>query len=298
MHLIMRNPIWTGWRVIDKKRDTSAAGRYPSIDGRQADRRKIARAPEEIIRVKVIADPMVSDSDFEAVQRIMDLKQLKHWRAQPEIEHRFTYNGFLTCADCGEVIHTAFARRDYYACKGRRTAHVCKTKYMAREKLETALDSMFADQLTSREFLEDCLQEMNRRQEHDDCTAQIQRLISQVKNLKEKRARVMDAFFDGSITREERNSRISTIDRDAQAAEDLLAHTNPAGIIDLDLLVDSFAPLLEWEYWSRDQKRSVLATIVPDIRVANYHVASLGLHPAIFSKDDTRTDRDSWPRRA
>jgi DNA invertase Pin-like site-specific DNA recombinase len=27
MHLIMRNPIWTGWRVIDKKRDSSAAGR-------------------------------------------------------------------------------------------------------------------------------------------------------------------------------------------------------------------------------------------------------------------------------
>src|SRR3954468_12143982 len=37
MHLIMRNPIWTGWRVIDKKRDSSAAGRYANVNGRQAD---------------------------------------------------------------------------------------------------------------------------------------------------------------------------------------------------------------------------------------------------------------------
>ena len=81
----MRNPIWTGWRMIDKKRDTSSAGRYAGVDGRQADRRKIARAPEDVIRVKVIAEPMVSEEDFRALQRIMDLKQAKHWRTQPDI---------------------------------------------------------------------------------------------------------------------------------------------------------------------------------------------------------------------
>ena len=143
IHVIMRNPIWTGWRVIDKNRDTSAAGRYASVNGRQADRRKIARAPEEVIRVKVIADPLVSEEVFQAVQRIMDLKQAKHWRSQPDIEHRFTYNGFLTCSSCGNVVHTAFARRDYYACKGRRTGHTCATRYMAREKLESRLYFLF-----------------------------------------------------------------------------------------------------------------------------------------------------------
>ena len=124
MHLIMRNPIWTGWRVIDKKRDTSAAGRYTTKNGRQADRRKIARAPKDVIRVQVIFQALISDSDFQAVQRIMDLKQAKHWRTQPDIEHRFTYNGFLSCSTCGQIIHTALARKDYYACKGRRaTTH-------------------------------------------------------------------------------------------------------------------------------------------------------------------------------
>src|SRR5260370_21669939 len=35
MHLIMRNPIWMGWRVIDKKRDLAASSRGFSTDGRQ-----------------------------------------------------------------------------------------------------------------------------------------------------------------------------------------------------------------------------------------------------------------------
>ena len=33
-HSILRNPIYTGWRIIDKKRDISAAGRYLGENGR------------------------------------------------------------------------------------------------------------------------------------------------------------------------------------------------------------------------------------------------------------------------
>ena len=194
IHVIMRNPIWTGWRVIDKNRDTSAAGRYASVNGRQADRRKIARAPEEVIRVKVIADPLVSEEVFQAVQRIMDLKQAKHWRSQPDIEHRFTYNGFLTCSSCGNVVHTAFARRDYYACKGRRTGHTCATRYMAREKLESRLDSLFVDQLTSPQFLKSCVNELEQRHAQDDSAAGIQRLAAEVSSLREKRGRIWTHF--------------------------------------------------------------------------------------------------------
>jgi hypothetical protein len=42
----------------------------------------------------------------------MDLKPSRHWRSRDHIEHRFTYNGFLTCSECGEVLHTALTRRD------------------------------------------------------------------------------------------------------------------------------------------------------------------------------------------
>lgn len=151
--IILRNPIWTGWRVIDKRRDPSGAGKYAGTNGRQADRRKIARADEDVIRVQVIENPLITQQEFETVQKIMDLKQRKHWRSRPGYEHRFTYNGFLTCSICGEVVHTALAGRDYYACKSRRTDHKCPSKYMARERLEELLDGLFAEQLTSPTFL-------------------------------------------------------------------------------------------------------------------------------------------------
>ena len=287
MHLIMRNPIWTGWRVIDKKRDSSAAGRYANVNGRQADRRKIARAPEDVIRVKVIAEPLISDEDFQTVQRIMDLKQTKHWRTQAGVEHRFTYNGFLTCSSCGEIIHTALARRDYYACKGRRSAHTCDTKYMGRERLESILDQLFADRLTRREFLESCVEELERRRTQDDSAIRIQRLTAEVNTLREKRGRIVEAFLDAAIDREDRDLRLGTIDKDIRSVQGLLARINHAAIVDLAALVQAFSPLVEWEYWTRDQKRSVLASIAPDIRVADYKIEGLGLNPAIFSNEST-----------
>jgi DNA invertase Pin-like site-specific DNA recombinase len=289
MHIIMRNPIWTGWRVIDKKRDSSAGGRYSSVNGRQADRRKIARAPEDVIRVKVIAEPLISDEDFQAAQRIMDLKQSKHWRTQPDVEHRFTYNGFLTCSSCGEVIHTALARRDYYACKGRRSAHTCNTKYMGRERLESILDQLFAERLTTPQFLGNCIEEMGKRHSQADSAGRIQRVAAEVNSLREKRSRVVEAFLDGTIDREDRDSRLGAVDRDIRAAQGLLARISPAESIDLESLVQAFSQLVEWEYWSRDQKRSVLAAIVPDIRVAEYEVEQLGLNPAMFSNESTHS---------
>ena len=45
--------------------------------------------------------------------------------------------------------------------------------------------------------------------------------------------------------------------------------SSPSVRFDLALLIEAFSPLVEWDSWSRDQKRSVLAALVPDIRVAD-----------------------------
>jgi len=298
MHLILRNPIWTGMRVIDKKRDTSAAGRYSGLNGRQADRRKIARAPDEIIRVRVIDEPLVSETDFQAVQRIMDSKQKKHWRSRTDYEHRFTYNGFLTCSRCGEMIQTALARRDYYACKGRRTAHTCDTKYMGRERLEAILDGLFSERLTAPAFLRRCVGELARRSESNDSVVRVQRLTSEIAKLRQKRDRVIESFLDGVFSREVRDQRLTMIDREIQVAQGLLMQEKPLASINLRVLTDMLAPLAEWHCWDREQKRALLAALVPDIMVADYKVEALGLDLAVFSDEDTRRGRGSWPRPA
>jgi DNA invertase Pin-like site-specific DNA recombinase len=294
MHVIMRNPIWIGVRVIDKKRDTSEKGKYPTKNGRQADRRKIARSPDEVIRVRVIQQPLISETDFHTVQRIMDLKEKKHWRSQTDYEHRFTYNGCMTCLRCEEPIQTANARRDYYLCKGR-PAHTCNTKYMVREKLELILDDLFSVRLIEPSFLERCVAESVRRSESDESHVRVQRLTSEIKGLQRKRDRIVDSFVDGVLSREERDNRLLVINREIRIAQEMLMQEKPSVPLDVTLLTEALSPLADWRYWSRDQKRNLLATLVPDIRVADYEIESLGLNPAIFSNKSTHTGRDSWP---
>ena len=73
LRIIMRNPIYTGWRVYTERRDPSGVIKTRT-GGRQADRPKVKRSPEDIIRVKVL-DPVVTEEDFQKVQQIMDSKK-------------------------------------------------------------------------------------------------------------------------------------------------------------------------------------------------------------------------------
>lgn len=300
VHLILRNPIWTGYRVIDKRRDPSASGKYAREDGRQADRRKIARPESEIIRVKVIDEPLLTDSEFQALQDAMDLKQCRHWRSDADYVHRFTYNNFLTCSECDDHIQTALARRDYYVCKGRRRSEdKCQAPYMQRERLEAILDQTFTKQLQSRTFLEACLNEVARRASRPEAVSDRQKLTDQLTELRSQRGRVVDLYVDGKIQQSEAGQRLDRIDASIGATEAALKRSAPeARVMDVDKLVEIFSPLGEWEAWSREQKRQVLATLAPDIRVANYSLESLGLNPALFSNNNTRTGMDSWRRPA
>ena len=89
--------------------------------------------------------------------------------------------------------------------------------------------------------------------------------------------------------------RLGAIDDGIRVASFALSRNQKGPGIDLEKLIAAFTPLVEWEFWTREQKRQVLSTLTPDIRVADYQVESLGLSPSLFSNEDTRTDRDSLP---
>src|SRR5690606_2758282 len=75
---VLTNEVYTGWRVYDERRDPSPAGKLPS-----GDRRKIRRAPGEVLRVRLrSADgtplpPLVSREDFATVQRYIEEGRLR-----------------------------------------------------------------------------------------------------------------------------------------------------------------------------------------------------------------------------
>lgn len=292
-HTILRNHIWHGWRIIDMKRDLSSTGKYSSQNGRQTDRRKIKRSEDEIIRVQVIREPLISDTDFAAAQQIMDRKQARHWRTRNNYAHRFTYNGLLHCAACGEPIHTAHQRADVYVCRARRLNHTCKTSYMQRVRLEPLLDTLFTNQLTDRKFLAEVVTAMVKRSTDNSCEANIGRLKNQLLRLEAKRSRVLDMFADGTITTEERKQRLAVIAVDVTSTQAALDHQAAPTIPTTTELAKALAPLAEFPYFNREQKRRLLLTLIPEIRVADYCVESVGL--AYAAVNCARRGRGSSP---
>jgi len=295
LRLMLRNPIYTGWRVIDKRRDPSVAAHKAGKNGRQADRRKVGRAPEEVIRIKVINTPLIESADFDRVQQIMDLKKKRHWRTRSDYQHRFTYNNFLVCEDCGNVIYTHFRRRDYYICSGRKKAG-CRSRYLRKEVIEPQLDELFSAKLTDRSFLEEISKEWHRLSIDPVNGASKGRVQSQIEQLKGKRERVIDLFVEGIITADDRDKKLATIERDLILCIEQLGRFTPTPSFDVNHLASLFQPFFEFQYLSRDQKRAMLSSVVPEIRIGNGQVVGFKLLPSVnVGSEISRTGKDSSP---
>lgn len=264
---ILRNPIYTGWRVIDQRRDPSPRAKKAGKDGRQADRPKIQRAPEEVIRVQVIKDPLVSESDFNRVQQILDLKR-KHFQRLNSGPHRFTYNGFLLCGDCRALLYSRFRGDDYYTCKSR-----CGAPYQRRDTLDSLLDKLFTKRLTSPSFLKrHILAPLAKTKPSEDDSGALR---TQLTALEGKRERVLSAFFDGIISVAERETRLSAILVETRAIQGMLARCKPTPTLSVETLAQAFAPFVEFDLLNRDDKRQLLNTLTPEIVVSRYEVKGM-----------------------
>lgn len=267
LRIILRNPIYTGWRVIDKRRDPSPAAKKAKPDGRQGDRPKIARRPEDVIRIQVIETPLVPVESFNQAQRILDLKKANHWRTRADVVHRFTYNGYLLCT-CERLVYTKYRRDDYYVCSGQ-----CGVGYMRRDRLEPELDRLFTKRLTSPAFLKrHILAPLKRKARPGPNVAS---LHQQLDSLGNKRQRILDSYFDGLITPDERDTRIAAVDCQHRAVSGILQRNTVRPGLSVETLTETFAPFVEFDWLNREDKRQMLNTITPSIVVANYRIDGL-----------------------
>ncbi len=283
---LMQNPIWTGWRVYDWKRDTSSAARRMKADGRQGGRRKVRRSAEGVIRVQVIKEPLISDADFKRVQMLIESKTERHLREREGYGHKFLYNGFLSCAQCGAPIYTFTRSRDgvgYYVCKNRMrrgAAKACRTSYMNQHQLEAKLNDLFSVQLTDKRILTNLIKQHEEQHNGRGQRARIARLQHQVETLREKRQRVLELFVEGLITRDERAKRLEDIDRETKLAQEVLLREEPQLLnLTAEKLGEIARPFLTWKMLDREGKRRVLASAMPEIRVTDYAIKGFYLLP-------------------
>lgn len=282
---ILRNPIYTGWRVIDQRRDPSPRAKKAGKDGRQADRPKIKRAAHEVIRIRVIKEPLISETEFNQVQHILNAKRERHWRMNESEHHRWTYNGFLDCT-CGALVYTKYRRDDYYICSRR-----CGVHYMRRDRLEADLDLLFTRRLTRPAFLKQIVTTIKRRQ--SPTTTGVERIQAQLEGLDGKRQRILDSYFEGVINSTERDTRIAGVERERGVLTGMLVKTKPLEIVTTAKLAEVFRVFAGFDLLNRDDKRQVLNTITPAITVANYEIKGMFIsldvnHTAVASHENER----------
>ncbi len=303
VRFILENPIYTGWRTYTEKRNPSPLAYVPRPDGRQGYRKKMKRSPDEVIRVQVL-DSLITEEDFVRVQQFIELKRQKHWRSREDTPQRYTYNGFLVCGDCGSLIYTHTAKDEFYQCKSmharerRKRALIglerCGNRYMLRKKLEPKLDLLLGKNLREPEFLRRIVDQYNVQQEaHSSPPVKNERgLAARLEVLAGKRQRVLETFFEGVISKDERDLRISEIERETKVFQDLLMEPVPEEQPrSLDEIQAALEPLAEWEFLERDDKRSLLHAICPEISVSRYTVKSLMISlgsESVGSYEDSR----------
>jgi DNA invertase Pin-like site-specific DNA recombinase len=312
LRYVLQNNIYTGIKVYDHRRDPSPQGYVARPDGRQGERRKIKRPPEEVIRVQVLP-PLVDADEFARVQSLLECRSRRDGGVRKENRARYTYNGFLRCADCGALLYTHTANDAYYICKSHhprekrkrseRGLQPCVNKYILRKKIEPKLDSLLGKELHNPEFLGRIVTLYRNAQAAAPRTGEIsvKTIEHRLASLEDQRVRVVDTYVEGVISREERDVRLQQLQREVDSSEMLRssARQQPTEISP-GALACTLEPFLSWEFLSRNDKRALLANLFPEIMLHGYQVRALRmvLPPQSGCYDGSRSKMAPFASRA
>lgn len=304
--IVLKNPVYTGWRVFDTCRDSSPSGKVLDEGGRLRYTKKLKRAQEDVLRVKIFDTGLVSDAVWTRAQQLVVNKREMRQRSCRTVDDRFLYRGMLKCAGCDDVIygHAVTEKRaagkvvfDYYVCRGKVGSvrkfdsdnkavswsvkrGSCSERFMRRERLEPIIDQLLSEHLTDERFLGNLLDGHEHAAKQNDNQARIQRVRRELEAVTERRERLADLYIDGKLNKEQHAQRLIKLDQEQKAAQrtlnDLTKDAMPAGVT-TDELATLLAPFQEWTSLAKAEKRQLLSTVVPAIKVSDYKVHGIYL---------------------
>jgi DNA invertase Pin-like site-specific DNA recombinase len=286
LRFILQNPIYMGIRQYDQRRDPTPAGYTPGSNGRQGHRRKIARAPEEVIRLKVM-DGLVSQEVFQAVQQILKSRATREQAVRTKNAPKYLFNGFLRCGVCDSPMYGHTNQKDHhYYCKLNSTRarkdnpmSVCPTPYIRAAVIEPKIEQLLSVQLQDRDFLAGIAEAYLERQSQEmlvgvsDVTA-VQR---QMENLTAKRGRILEAFFDGTIDRTQRDEQLGRVDSELKVYQEMVKSPVVDPFVSTGDLADLLSAFAEMPFLQRDEKRSLLMGLGVQVSVSGYEICTLAI---------------------
>lgn len=170
-------------------------------------RKLMKKDPSEWIVVEDAHEPLISHSDFSAVQTML----ARDRRACGDPENAGLFSGFLFCGDCGQsmvrkTVPSAKKKYVYYVCAASKTGG-CSTHSISEAKLTKAVFHAIHDQIEIVLELEKALDYIDRLPSIDRKAltheAQITKLEEEIERCQRLKLRLYEDLADGIIDKAE-----------------------------------------------------------------------------------------------
>ncbi|RYD60497.1 MAG: hypothetical protein EOP83_19265 [Verrucomicrobiaceae bacterium] len=303
---LLGNPYVVGIRSYTKIRDQSR--KSVKAGGRQKDRPKIERRPDQIIRVRIIPEneQAVTQERFDRVQQFLAEIADKHERFVAPHKGINLLSSIGRCGKCGERLYTVSSSRrapdgskskGHYICKShyylfRGKLPSCSQGWTQREKADQLISAFFARFLSDPEFLEAILVHARSKQKGSVIAmASAPELIrSQLADIEKRDRRLLDAIETGAISLAEVKQRRQRLEEQKQALLRSMQDSGvagdsrdlPAGVIGRIASMDATA----WAALTcpRERKKLVSA-IFMEIYVDGESITAFRLAPSLVGSD-------------
>lgn len=287
---LLTNPLYIGLRVYDEKRGRE---RYASENGRRAAKKRVQRAPDEVIEVRVIEQPLVSEEVFWAVQDVILNKKRRVVHQREDGDLAYLFKGMLRCGYDDEPIYTTgqcVNRRGaptYYICKRKESQYVrkglsCQSKAYPGPRLEAHLVGFIADRLASVEYIQAQVAGMV---DHDALARRkrsLEKVRAEIKAVAGKEQRLVDLHVDGAIERGMYDRKMEELRREMarlEAQENALRGTDVA--IDPEEHAETVTQMAlafcEFPLWKRAEQRQFLEALQPEFWITTEGVTKVSL---------------------
>lgn len=293
--VILRNTTYTGFRTIDQRRGRE---KRTSKSGKQY-RLKVARAPEEIIRTKIL-DGIITEERHKRILAEMERVKFNHRRKKEESQTIHLGAGVCFCGHCGlPIFHvsgkrateTRKAQSGNYICKShhyvyrKRYDGGCKQCWLRADQLDAAIDTLAATVLRSPAHLGRILEaSLAKTRELVTPFAKSVSPSTQVETLRKRDARILAAYEEGVVDITELRTKRDAIRREIETLTRLAEPKAPTGNADLHKLARLIvkAALRYPRLTDAGQKQRIIREIFAELHVRDKAIVSFRFKDAIL----------------
>ena len=171
-------------------------------------RKKVAKPESEWDRVEGTHEPIISQSQFDAVQALLR----RDTRTAPNQESLYLFSGYLQCGDCGRnMIRRQRKYKNhtygYYTCAGYHNKSGCSSHMISEDKLYDAVLRAIQTQFAAIIELDRIVQYANELPDSPDSAhrfdAQFAKLDGEIRKNQQMKMYLLEHVHDGLLTRDE-----------------------------------------------------------------------------------------------